>query len=176
MEEVIYFFLLFLLPGLLFSLECTPVGLSPKALPSKPCSLCSAAPVLLLNPRACLSPYELNHWVQFMKPSCLPQYLLSVSISYFGFITNYSFSVFCNIHVHFWTRPFHAFVYFLPTLHLANSHSSPFKPSSLTIPPKISSGKGSAGLVRPHSILLISAEALSLLNSSNPVESICFHD
>lgn len=89
-----FFFLLFLLPGLLFSLECTPVGLSPKALSSKPCSLWSAAPILLLTPRACLSPYELNHWVQFMKPSCLPQYLLSVSISYFGFITSYSFSVF----------------------------------------------------------------------------------
>lgn len=88
------YFLLFLLPGLLFSPECTPVGLSPKALPFKPCSLWSAAPTLLLNPRTCLSTYELNHWVQFMKTSCLPQYLLSVSISYFGFITNYSFSVF----------------------------------------------------------------------------------
>ena len=90
------YFLLFLLSGLLFSLECSPVGLSPPALPSKPCSLWSPATTSLLNLRACLSPFELNHWVQFLKPSCLPHYLLSASVSYFGFLTNCSSSVFTS--------------------------------------------------------------------------------
>lgn len=88
------YFLLFLLPGLLFSLECTPVGLFPQSTPIQTMVSMVNSTHFIANPRACLSPYEPKHWVHFMKPSCLPQYLLSVSISYFGFITNYSFSVF----------------------------------------------------------------------------------
>lgn len=87
-EEVTVFCSFYFLPSLLpwtYSYEAfTP------STPSKPCSLWSPATSTLFSPKACLNPYELNHWAQFTKPSYLPRYLLSASVSYFGFLTIFS--------------------------------------------------------------------------------------
>lgn len=78
-EEVIVFCYFYSLPSLLpwtYS-----YGTFTPSTPSKPCSFWSPANCTLLNPRACLNPYELNHWAQFTKPSYLPHYLLSGSVT-----------------------------------------------------------------------------------------------